>query len=379
MRRAIVLATLVGSAPGVVIAAPWSVTGEAGSELDSNVQRVETGGDLMTEEISAWVMRFGARVERKGKLAGGNLVFNLSDLTRVVAQSEGSQDVSVENIAVLAGNVRWLHQIGDRPVVAGFALGAIDALPLSDGIGARTFRNLGADAVIGLRTEDEHELTMTVGGRDFTYKPNHEYDYRGPAVGARLELMLWQPAAKTKSLELATTIGFENRTYEDVAAAHGCPIDAPPAPNCFAPTDIERRDRYQRLGLELTWVGNQVAALGYQLTLIDSNSYGESLARQRISLSGTAQLPGNIYGTLLAILQIDQYLDGLPVSRDPQMQEYTNVEDENRSSLQLRLARKLAGQWSVEIRAAIWRDLFGGAPDRDFSRELVYLGLVYGK
>ena len=42
------------------------------------------------------------------------------------------------------------------------------------------------------------------------------------------------------------------------------------------------------------------------------------------------------------------------------MQEYTSIDDENRSSLQLRLAHTLAGSWSIEGRAAIWRNVSAG-------------------
>ncbi len=375
MRRVLVLAAILAAAPRISDAAPWVVTGEAGAEVDSNVQRVETGPGLDTEEITALVMRFGARVEGKGKVAGGALAFNLSDLTRIVSNDEAS----VENVTLLAANLRWLHPLGNRPVLAGFVVNAIDALPLSDDIGARTFRNLGADAALGMRSEDEHELTLAFGARDFTYKPDHDFDYRGPAANARLELMLWQPAAKTRSLELVTLLSFENRMFDAAALVNACPPGAPADPGCTAATDIARRDRYQRLGVELTWVGRQVAALGYQITIIDSNSFGQSLARHRVTASATAALPGKIYGTLLAILQVDQYLDGLLVRRDLQQQEFTNIEDENRSSLQLRLARALSPSWSLEGRAAIWRNVAGGAMELDFRRELVYLGLVYGK
>ena len=374
MRRALVI-VLVGTALTPANASPWTVTGELGAEVDSNVQRVETGPGLETDPIASGVMRFGARAERKGKIGGGSTTFNLSNLTRIVT----NDDANVENVSVFATNLRWLHRLGERPVLAGVALSAIDAVPLSDDIGARTFRNLGADAVLGMRNEEDHELTLTFGVRDFTYKPDDDFDWSGPAANARLELMLWQPAAKTKSLELVTTLGFENRTFTANALANACPLGAEPDPGCTASTDIDRRDRYQRLGIELTWVGRQVAALGYQITIIDSNSFGQSLARHRVTASGTAQLPYEIYGTLLAILQIDQYLDGLLVRRDLQQQEFTNVEDENRSSLQLRLARRLGGQWAVEGRAAIWRNLAGGAMELDFRRELVYVGLVYGK
>ncbi|HEY5927396.1 MAG TPA: hypothetical protein VIV11_37185 [Kofleriaceae bacterium] len=380
MRRAIVLAALVGSAHGVA-ADPWVVTGEAGTELDSNVQRVQDGAvdpddPLETvDPVTAWVMRFGARVERRGKIAGGAAAFNLSDLTRIVTDGE----IAVENVSVLAGNLRWLRRVGERPVAAGFAVAAIDALPLSDNIGARTFRNLGADAVLAMQTEDEHELTLAFGVRDFTYKPDHDFDWRGPAANARLELMLWQPAAKTKALELVTTLAFENRGFDTTALANDCPHEAEPDPGCSASTDIQRRDRYQRLGVELTWVGRQVAAIAYQITVIDSNDYGQSLARHRATLSGTAVLPLDVYGTLLAILQIDQYLEGRIVPGGPQMQEYTSIDDENRSSVQLRLARKLVGQWAIEGRAAIWRNLSNEPMEAEFGRELVYLGLVYGK
>jgi hypothetical protein len=180
-----VIAVIAGIAvilPSFAAAEPWAVAAEAGAELDSNVQRVETGPGLDTDEIKAWVMRFGARVERKGKAAGGLFAFNVSDLTRVVA----NDDAAVENVSVLAGNVRWLRQLGERPALAGFGLMAIDAFPLSDDIGARTFRNLGADAMLAMRSEDEHELTLGFGVRDFTYKPDHDFDWRGPAANARL-------------------------------------------------------------------------------------------------------------------------------------------------------------------------------------------------
>ncbi len=367
----VVLAFLRGSAH-----AQTYVSGEAGAERDDNVQRVETGPGLDTKRISASVLRFGARIDSKSKLLGGTFAFNVSNLTRLVSEGEAS----AENVASFAGNARWLHPLADRPVYAGVALSAIDAIPITDNIGARTFSNLGGDGVLAFRGGDERVLTIGFGIRDFRYKPDHDFDYWGPAANVRLDLTLWQPPSKTKSLELITTLGFENRTFgNSVALVNACPPGSPADPNCTAPTDLERRDRYQRLGTELTWVGRQVAAIGYQFTLIDSNSFGQSLARHRVTASATIALPAKLYGTLLGILQIDQYLDGLVVRRDLQQQEFTNVEDENRSSLQARLARKLSSGWSIEARAAIWRNLAGNTMELSFQRELVYLGLIYGR
>ncbi len=375
MRRVVGLALVLVAAHA---RADSLVTAEAGAELDDNVQRVETGPGLDTTPVSSWVLRFGARVGYKGKVAGGSGAFDVSDLTRIVSD----RDVSVENVTALAANARWVHVLPDRPVALGGSINAIDALPLSDDVGARTFRNLGADALLALRGGDDRSLTLAFGARDFVYKPDHDFDWVGPSASARFDFVLWQTPSKTKSLELTAVVGFEARTFNSVALTKACPPYAPPDPNCIAASDLDRRDRYQRLGAEVTWVGRQVAALGYQVTLIDSNSFGQSLARHRATASGTAQLPGNIYGTLLAILQIDQYLDGLTVRRDLQQQEFTNIDDENRSSLQLRLGRRVSGDWAVEGRAAIWRNVgaFGGnAMALDFQRELVYFGIVYGR
>ncbi len=350
------------------------VSAEAGAELDSNIERLETGTSLDNETTSAWVIRLGARLDHKGRVAGGNYIVTLTDLTRLV------EGVATENVTALAGNLRWLHAVHDRPVLVGFNATAVDALPLVTDVASRTFRNIGADALLVLRGGEERALTLGVGWRDFVWKPDpDQFDWNGPAAIARLEMILWQPASKTRSLELVTTLGFEARSFDSVALINDCPPNAPADPGCSASTDIQRRDRYQRLGAELTWVGSQVATIGYQLALIDSNSFGQSLARHRITASATVPASKKVFVSLLASLQLDQYLDGLVVRRDLQSLQFTNVEDENRSSLQIRIGRKLGSDWSLEARAAIWRNLASDQMELDFHRELVYLGLTYGK
>ncbi|MDB4956149.1 MAG: hypothetical protein JWO36_3718 [Myxococcales bacterium] len=355
-------------------AAPWAVSAEVGGEVDSNVQRVETGPGLMTAPVTAGVLRFGVRVDHKDRLLGGGYVLGLSDLTRYVQDSS----VTVENVTVLGGDLRWLHPLGERPVLFGFGLTGADALGITDPVGARTFRNLGADGVLVVRSGEDTHLTLAVGGRQFKYKPDRSYDWSGATATARLDMVLWQSASKTRSLELVTALGFEARGYDVTALVNACPPGAKPDPGCAMGTDISRRDRFQRGAIELTWVGKQVVALGYQATVIDSNSFGQSLTRHRVTGSVTASW-GNTFATLLGILQIDQYNDGLLVQRDLQHAEFTNVEDENRSSLQLRLARKLSSTWSVEGRGAVWRNIAGAAKELAFDRELGYAGLIYAK
>lgn len=351
-------------------ASPWTVTLEGGAEADSNVERVETGPGLDAAPIAAGVARFGARLDHADKLLGGAYSLGLSGLGRYVLDSQASP----ENVALLAGDVRWLHPIGDRPVSVGFGVLAADALAVTEDIGDRTFSNLGVDGLLTLRGGDDKKLTLAVGGRDFRYKPDHEFDWNGPVASLRLDLTLYQDGAT--SFELSTTAGFESRTYNATAFADGCAIGEMESPQCFAPTTITRRDRVQRIGAELTWVGSFVAAAGYQATVVDSNSYGQSLVRHRGTLSGTTELFWGLFATGLVQLEIDRYLNGLLVQSDFQHTEFTSLEDENRSSIQLRLARPLTPALSVEVRAAVWRGI-GDSMSDSFSRELVYAGVVF--
>lgn len=352
----------------VAAAEPWNLTMESGAEADTNVERVETVEGGTPQRIAAPAGRAGARIDHSDYLLGGNYALRLLGLARMVA----SADTRPENVMLYAGEARWMRPLGGRPVSAGVHVIAADSFAITGGTGARTFRNLGGDALLVLGRGDDHHLTLGVGGRDFRYKPDHTFDWRGPVADARLDLLLWQTSGKTESLELATTLDFESRTYHSTALA-GCA--KMPGDLCSMETTLRRSDRYQRASAELSWTGHIVATVGYQLTVIDSNSFGQSLIRQRIMASGTTELPGKLFGTATVTLQVDQYPDGILIEKDAQHQEFTNLEDENRSSLQIHLARELSAAWSIEVRGAIWRDF--ASTDASFRRELIYLGAVY--
>ncbi|HET7501183.1 MAG TPA: hypothetical protein VFK02_09275, partial [Kofleriaceae bacterium] len=332
------------------------------------------GSGLMTERIAAPVGRAGARIERKDRVLGGGYALDASIHARMVASSR----TKPENVMLYTGDARWLRAIESRPIAVGLAVTAADALAITGGTGARTFRNLGGDALLALGSGDDRHLTLAVGGRDFAYKPIHAFDWRGVVANARLDVVLWQTTGKIKSLELWTTLGFEDRRYASTAVTDICTPGAEPSSQCNVPTSLTRRDRYQRAAVELNWVGDVVATAGYQLTVIDSNSYGQSLVRHRISAAMTAELADKLFGTATATLQIDQYPDGVLIETDVQRQEFTNLEDENRSSLQVRIARELSSSWSLEARGAVWRD-FGNTGAASFRRELVYGGVVYSR
>jgi len=353
-------------------AEPWTVTMEGGGEADSNVTRCESGNRELPR-IAAPVGRAGARLEGKDRLLGGAYVVGLSGLARMVVSRNERTDP--ENVMLYVADGRWLHGLGTRPIAVGVGVTAADALAIAGGTGARTFRNYGADALLALGNGDARHLVLAVGGRSFSYKQNHAFDWDGPTASARLDVMLWQGGGQTRSLELAATLGFEVRGYDSTALTNGCAPDAPDV-ECSNGTTLLRRDRYQRAGVELTWTGAIVATAGYQLAVIDSNSFGQSLVRHRVMASATTELVDRWFATATATLQIDQYPDGLLVANPTQHQELTTLDDESRSSLQIRVARELSSAWSLEARGAVWRD-FGNPGPAAFRRELVYAGIIY--
>ena len=372
MRRALLGAAVL--APLAARADTWKVQGEAGAEVDTNVQRVETGPGVDATPVESGVFRLGARADGRGKLGGGTYVASVSDLTRVV--TDGS--VSVENVTLVSAELRWMHALGDRPVSLGAGAVGADALPISDPIGARTFSNVGGDLLLAAHDGDDKRLLLAIGGRSFEYKPDHNFDWTGPTASARLDYVPWQSSEGARSVELALTTGVEARAYDTAALIDACSPGSPPDPSCSSPApSLLRRDRFERVGVEATYVGKQIASVGYQLIVIDSNSYGQSLVRHRASASVTSALGGDTFGTVLAILQIDRYLDGIVVG-DINQRDFTNLQDDNVSSLQVRIAKKLSAEWSLEARGAIWRNI-GSTGMSSYGRELASVGVVYLK
>lgn len=374
MRHAGVAGLVLVAGAAVASADPprIAVTAEGGVEVDSNVQRLETGPGLTTRRIAAPVARLGAKLAGAGRLARGGYALAIGALSRAVLAGDG--ELSPENAVLLSGDARWMRPLGRRAVSAGVGLVAIDALPITDGVGARTFRTLGAEGLLTLRGGEGRALTLALGGRDFVYKPEPDrYDWRGPTGSIRLVLTLWERDEGARTVELSALLGFEARAYESFATASACPEDAPPSEECFAGTRLRRSDRFQRAGVELTWTGRFVATAAYQLAVTDSNSYGQSIVRHSVTLSATRDLPWRLYGTALATLQVDKYPEGLPVV---DTQTLTTLDDENRSSLQARLARRVGEAWAIESRAAIWRNL-GSQLDTSYRRFVFYVGTVY--
>lgn len=358
-------------AVGIAAAEPWSVTLESGAEADSNVGLIESGNGEAPARIAAPAGRAGGKIEHHGTMLDGGYVAGVSGLVRMV----GSASAKDESVMLYAADARWLRSLGARPVAAGLHLTAADSFGMLGRIGARTFRNVGGDAVLVIGRDDERRLTLGLGVRDFSYKPDHTFDWRGAVASARLDTLLWQGPEKTESLELATAFNFEARRYASDAVT-SCTPDQAPSDVCTMNAMVSRDDRYQRASADLRWTGAVIATGGYQLTVIDSNSYSQSLIRHRLVAAVTMEVFHKVLGTVTGALELDSYPDGIPIANALQ-HEFTNLDDENRSSVQLLLSRELTSAWSLELRGAIWRDFANAG--MSYRRELVYAGAIYSR
>lgn len=370
----VALAALAGLAAqaGIAAAGPWRAQVEGGAEVDSNVQRVETGPELENSAVGAALVRAGGRIQRSARRGAGGYAVSLS----LAARTSLDRGIQTEDVATLGADARWLRAIGSRPVAAGVRVIYIDALPLAGVGGTRTFRSIGGEAMLVLRRVEGDAVTLVAGARDLTYKPDPDFDWRGPTVGMRFDRTLWHNVDDTRTVELGADYRLERRSYDGVAFANRCDPDADPSPMCFAPTEFRRADLHHTGSVEVTYTGERVLSAGYQIVYVDSNSYGQSLVRHRLTLAATTELPAGFIGTATLTGQLDQYLDTLVLSRDVANQSFTTLDDDNRSSLQLRAAHPLGARLSFEGRAAYWTDL-SGPDDIQFRRLLLYAGVVW--
>jgi hypothetical protein len=363
------LAIAMLSVPAIATAGPWKSQFEIGGEVDTNVQRVETGSELETDPRTAPLLRAGFTVERSrppghGTGWGALLVTGL--------RSSLDTSITSENAITLGADVHVTRSTRGKPLAIGGRASYLDVVPVGTVEGTRTYRTATLEGTLAVRRDDGDTVTLSAGIRDLVYKQDDDFDFFGPGAGIRIDHTLWHDADDTRTLELSTSYRIERRAYAGLA--YRCVPD-PMSANCSAPTELPRVDTSHAASIDATYTGERVISGGYQLIAIDSNSFGYSIVRHRLSASATTELFGSIYVTATVTGQLDQYLDSLILSREVASQTFTRLDDDNRSSVQLRFARALDPKWSLEARVAAWTNALG-ANDVDYRRFLVYSGLI---
>jgi hypothetical protein len=368
----------------------WSLKLEGGSEFDTNIHRFEDTGadDVVADDVvndieSAPVARGGARLQtawRPGKrhraglmaFAGGKLY-----------GTETGQD---ENVIIVAGDGQHHWSLPRRSAALGARATYYDTLGYRPGGGEprvepRHFSMAGAELALTLLGPDQHRLVMTGGYRRFRYKPSDYFHWSGDVYGLRYQTTTWRGDPDTDldaaSMDIIVSYELERRGYQGDALTNICPPDQQPQPQCVSPlTGTARADLHHAGAAELLYTGDRIYSARYELSVTDSNSFGQSLVRQRLELGVTTELAARVFVTAKAALQLDIFLDTLLLARDVNAQDFTTIDDENRNSVSIHLARDITRAWTLEGRYALFTNEFA-TQESTFRRQVFYLGVVY--
>jgi len=362
-----VLAIIAAATPAA--AEPWHATVEAGAEIDSNVRRIEIRPGGAAPEAAPLVRAQGELSRRAARGPLRAVVRGLVGARTVVAGAVDGEDVLTAAIDAAAE-----RDAGDRLAVIARAT-HYDVVPLGDVGASRAFASSGADLGLRLDGDAGRRATVTAGLRRLRYKPDVDFDWVGPVAAIAVGDELWRGADEA-SLELRGAYRVERRGYRGRAYADGCAPGEPRTAACVVPTDEARADLYHTVAVDLTYTGERVLAATYQLIGNDSSSFGSSFVRHRLTLAATTPAPGRLFVTASVTGQYDRYLDPLLVASDVAAQGFESIDDDNRSSVSVRVARALSACWQLEARAAFYADAFS-ADDRRFRRLLIYAGLTW--
>ncbi len=352
---------------------------EAGTEYDSNIHRLEVPEGADADVVAAPLLRAAARgqtaarVRHRGRLRLAGLVGGKLFLTDAGRS---------ENVGILSADGRYQHALPGRSALLGLRGAAYDSFNLdpSGTSGAEAGRNFAiATGELGatLLGPGHHRLTLTAGYRDFSYKPDHDFDWSGDHYGLRYRTALWRgdPDVDLDASSIEIDVGYEvgRRQYAGRAFTSNCPQGTDPDPMCIVPTSLDRIDLVHTARAEVLYTGDRVWTGAYELSLVDSNSFGQSLVRHRIDLGVTTKTWADVFLTARATVIVSSFLDPLLLARDVQSQTFISIDDENRNALSLHLARDLGAAWTIEARYAIFTNEFA-TKALGFRRQIVYVG-----
>jgi hypothetical protein len=343
---------------------------QLGPEFDSNANRAEivAGAINPVAPISSFLLRTTARGQlgwARGKnllklsfALGGKVYFNSSvfDQDVLVAQASVDDRVTLSRHWSLATSADY-YEAAQLPVAP------MDHHDFRTGSALERLQLVGAPGT----------LSLAGGYRGFQYKPDGTASFQGwqtaLALAGRRQL---GPPDGGHELDLTAAYHLEQRFFAGPSLLNPtlCTMG-------MACVGDPRRDWYQELNAELTYLGPLLVAAGYALQLNRSNSFASSLLRHVITLKIAYRLPWSLYATAKAQLLVTHYFDPIDLARsaiDPGV--LIALEDENRNALIVDLERPVGHGLAVEARYSFFTNELGQSTV-SYQRHVAYLGLAY--
>jgi len=200
----------------------------------------------------------------------------------------------------------------------------------------RDYSDLLGRAFIDFFPDRALDARLHVGAHRFIYWDHFDYSFHGPQYGATARYRF------DKHHSLSVYGDFEPRIFNSRAASD--PNDPEPPPLGI------RKDSFIAVGVSYAYRGPFQVGAEYGFADSQSNSFGQSYLRHRLALSGGVRLPAGFLAMAQGVLAISQYPDGVYLSKDLLVLE----DDENSSSLSLKLLHPLGKWWDVEARYGLY-------------------------
>jgi hypothetical protein len=358
----------------------FGLTLSLGPEYDSNANRAEvvvngqspdspTGSFLLrTTAQGSMAWRAGINLFRATAELGGKVYFNPEVFDQdVLALRIGAED------RMRATRVVQISVAGDY----------YDAWQLSvTPYRHRDFRAGGALARLHL-VDRLGEVTVGGGYRGFEYKPDPLYDFQAGQATATATTRVRFGREDDHEIDIAASYHLERRIFTgeiETFNHDNCPPGTDESKQCLG-VDLMHRARsdwWEDGGIEITYVGPLLVAVGYGAQLNVSNSFGYSLLRNIITVKLAYRFPWNLYATVKAQLYITQYLDPVLLDRSILTQTFVTIEDENRNNLIVDVERPIARTGlAVSARYSLFTNEISPNTQVKFLRQVVYLGLTY--
>ena len=320
-QRRVLLIFALTAARSPALAVDFEGTGRATARLaiDSNARRdFEQFGTESDEVVSAVASIRGRLLFPWGALAG---TYDVGARKFFTVTSEDTLAQS----ATLALSIP----------LGGLLAAGVDARAKDRRGGSRRYTDVAGGAFLLFYPGDGWTVRIAGSGHRFIYPPFFPYSFTAGEASGQVEYRF----ARRHSVAFLGDLGI--RWFN--AVADGNPAQ-PPIQN-----PEQRVDKVAIAAVSYRYQGPVLASVAYSYGNFDSNSFGQTAHRHRLSASVGVRLPWQ--STLLAegVLQFTNYPDRIFVSP-----EILLIDDDNLNSLSIKLARPILSSLDIELEYAFY-------------------------
>jgi hypothetical protein len=330
----------------LALAEDVSVRVLTGPEADSNARR-EVSGQVPRPDV-LWRGQMSGSVMRRERKARVLLETHLGAKAFL---REDTENLSVAESRFRA-DVQWLNMLSTFVDVSGR-----DRRQLSY---ARSYTTANADAGLVLGPLGPFQVVAGLGPRTFVFWPDSAFSFVGAGTYAAVT---WRPTAAEA---LSVQAGMDGRLFP-----RGSPVSS--FDDAGTPTFNSTQRRADGSGwtdVSLESTRALYFKLSWRLAGNGSNSRPERFVRQRVAVTGGAQLPGGLRVLVEGHLQATRWPYGLGLGERLVLQEG----DESQTNLVAQFSIPLLGGLWLEGRTAAYAAEFSSART-PFLRLTGFLGL----